>query len=85
MKQYKQILGTETCSSGIAPRRWYNLLFNARKFSIFINGIIKGVEIHPLREFSFEGHPNNTTKQHLQSLYNLRVSAGKLWSTRFRF
>lgn len=30
-------------------------------------------------EFSFEGHPNNTTKEHLQSLYNLgfrRVSFG---------
>lgn len=35
--------------------------------------------IHPKHEFSFEGHPNNTTKEHLQTLYNLgfrRVSYG---------
>jgi oxygen-independent coproporphyrinogen-3 oxidase len=36
-------------------------------------------KIHPQHEFSFEGHPNNTTKEHLQTLYNLgfrRVSYG---------
>lgn len=35
--------------------------------------------LHPDREFSFEGHPNNTTKEHLQELYDLgfrRVSFG---------
>lgn len=41
---------------------------------IFANAIIAE---HP--EFSFEGHPNNTTPEHLQTLYNLgfrRVSLG---------
>ncbi|CAN5686355.1 oxygen-independent coproporphyrinogen III oxidase [soil metagenome] len=41
---------------------------------IFANAIIAE---HP--EFSFEGHPNNTTYEHLQTLYNLgfrRVSLG---------
>jgi len=36
-------------------------------------------KIHPLHEFSFEGHPNNTSKEHLQALYELgfrRVSYG---------
>jgi len=35
--------------------------------------------IHPKHEFSFEGHPNNTTRQHLEALYALgfrRVSFG---------
>jgi oxygen-independent coproporphyrinogen-3 oxidase len=35
--------------------------------------------IHPEHEFSFEGHPNNTTEEHLQVLYNAgfrRVSYG---------
>jgi len=35
--------------------------------------------IHPDHEFSFEGHPNNTTAEHLQTLYELgfrRVSFG---------
>jgi len=36
-------------------------------------------KIHPEHEFSIEGHPNNTTREHLQTLYNLgfrRVSYG---------
>lgn len=36
-------------------------------------------KIHPQHEFSIEGHPNNTTKEHLQRLYSLgfrRVSYG---------
>jgi oxygen-independent coproporphyrinogen-3 oxidase len=35
--------------------------------------------IHPQHEFSFEGHPNNTTREHLEALYTLgfrRVSYG---------
>jgi len=41
--------------------------------------ILKDAKIHPQHEFSFEGHPNNTTKEHLQALYHLgfkRVSYG---------
>jgi oxygen-independent coproporphyrinogen-3 oxidase len=35
--------------------------------------------IHPQHEFSIEGHPNNTTREHLEVLYNLgfrRISFG---------
>ena len=41
--------------------------------------IFKGSIIHPQHEFSVEGHPNNTTVEHLQLLYSLgfrRVSFG---------
>jgi oxygen-independent coproporphyrinogen-3 oxidase len=41
--------------------------------------ILAEVEIHPHHEFSFEGHPNNTTREHLQALFDLgfrRVSYG---------
>jgi oxygen-independent coproporphyrinogen III oxidase len=41
--------------------------------------IFESSMIHPGHEFSFEGHPNNTTRQHLQTLYDLgfrRVSFG---------
>ena len=44
-----------------------------------LNELLKDVQIHPEKEFSFEGHPNNTTKEHLQSLYTIgfrRVSFG---------
>lgn len=44
-----------------------------------IEGILAQVEIAEQHEFSFEGHPNNTTREHLQALYDLgfrRVSYG---------
>ncbi len=44
-----------------------------------LNGIFDTVEIAEHPEFSFEGHPNNTTYEHLQTLYDLgfrRVSFG---------
>ncbi len=53
--------------------------FSAENLEILLNGIFKTAEIAPNPEFSFEGHPNNTTKEHLQKLYNLgfrRVSFG---------
>ncbi len=36
-------------------------------------------DVHPHHEFSIEGHPNNTTREHLQALYELgfrRISYG---------
>lgn len=53
--------------------------FSPENLEILLNGIFKDVNIHPQHEFGFEGHPNNTTKEHLQTLYNLgfrRVSYG---------
>ncbi|RGD88512.1 oxygen-independent coproporphyrinogen III oxidase [Acinetobacter sp. SWAC57] len=44
-----------------------------------IGGILAQAEIAEQYEFSFEGHPNNTTRAHLQALYDLgfrRVSYG---------
>lgn len=44
-----------------------------------IEGILKGVQLADNYQFSWEGHPNNTTYQHLETLYNLgfkRVSFG---------
>ena len=44
-----------------------------------INGIFALANKHPECEMSFEGHPNNTTREHLQKLYDLgfrRVSFG---------
>jgi oxygen-independent coproporphyrinogen III oxidase len=49
---------------------------NLKKLLLFI---LKGSIIHPQKEFSFEGHPNNTTAEHLKTLYALgfrRVSYG---------
>ncbi len=44
-----------------------------------LTGILNTVEICPNHDFSFEGHPSNTTSEHLQTLFDLgfrRVSFG---------
>ncbi|GAA4767995.1 MULTISPECIES: oxygen-independent coproporphyrinogen III oxidase [Flavobacterium] len=53
--------------------------FSPENLENLINGIFKRAEKAKDHEFSFEGHPNNTTREHLQRLYNLgfrRVSFG---------
>jgi oxygen-independent coproporphyrinogen-3 oxidase len=53
--------------------------FSPENLETLINGIFVRANKAPQHEFSFEGHPNNTTRTHLQTLYNLgfrRVSYG---------
>jgi len=53
--------------------------FESDNLNHLIKSILDSVVLHKDYEFSFEGHPNNTTKEHLQTLYNLgftRVSFG---------
>ncbi len=53
--------------------------FSVEHIQQLIQGILDKSEIADAYEFSFEGHPNNTTKEHLQALYDLgfrRVSYG---------
>jgi oxygen-independent coproporphyrinogen III oxidase len=53
--------------------------FSPENLERLINGIFQCATKAEEHEFSFEGHPNNTTKQHLQKLYDLgfrRVSFG---------
>lgn len=53
--------------------------FSAENLEMLINGILKEAEVAENKAFSFEGHPNNTTEHHLQTLFNLgfrRVSFG---------
>ncbi|SHJ35035.1 oxygen-independent coproporphyrinogen-3 oxidase [Arenibacter nanhaiticus] len=53
--------------------------FSPENLTRLIKGIFKGAERAEGYEFSFEGHPNNTTKEHLQTLFDLgfrRVSYG---------
>ena len=45
--------------------------FSPENLRILLEGIFSTVEIAENPEFSFEGHPNNTTKEHLQTLYDL--------------
>lgn len=53
--------------------------FSPENLEQLINGIFKRAEKAKEHEFSFEGHPNNTSREHLQKLYDLgfrRVSFG---------
>ncbi|UOX33328.1 oxygen-independent coproporphyrinogen III oxidase [Flavobacterium sediminilitoris] len=53
--------------------------FSSDNLTSLINGLFKNANKAKDYEFSFEGHPNNTTYEQLQTLYNLgfrRVSFG---------
>ena len=53
--------------------------FSPEHLVFLIEGILRHADKAPDAEFSFEGHPNNTTKEHLQALYDVgfrRVSFG---------
>lgn len=53
--------------------------FSTDNLHKLLSGILSTSIVHPEREFSFEGHPNNTTADHLKTLYDLgfrRVSFG---------
>ncbi|VXA94526.1 oxygen-independent coproporphyrinogen III oxidase [Maribacter litoralis] len=53
--------------------------FKPEHLKFLIDGILRFANKADGAEFSFEGHPNNTTKEHLQALYEVgfrRVSFG---------
>ncbi|SFD21258.1 oxygen-independent coproporphyrinogen III oxidase [Algibacter pectinivorans] len=53
--------------------------FSPDNLKRLIKGILNTSKLAPQHEFSFEGHPNNTTREHLQALYDVgftRVSYG---------
>ncbi|MDP4261746.1 MAG: oxygen-independent coproporphyrinogen III oxidase [Bacteroidota bacterium] len=53
--------------------------FSPRNLAGLLDAIYRESIIHPQHEFSIEGHPNNTTTSHLQTLFDLgfrRISYG---------
>lgn len=53
--------------------------FSPQNLRRLLQSILKGCILHPQHEFSIEGHPNNTTVEHLKMLYSLgfrRISYG---------
>ena len=53
--------------------------FSPGNLERLLDAILANSTIHPTANFSFEGHPSNTTREHLQTLYNWgfrRVSYG---------
>ena len=53
--------------------------FSPENLELLIKGLLDHADLAEDYEFSFEGHPNNTTREHLETLYNIgfrRVSFG---------
>lgn len=53
--------------------------FSPKNLKRLLNTILKNSIVHPRHEFSVEGHPNNTTLEHLKTLHSLgfrRISFG---------
>lgn len=76
---YRQILGEKPMIRELHLGGGTPTFFEAKNLKLLINGLMAGSILHPEAEFSFEGHPNNTTKLHLETLYDLgfrRVSFG---------
>ncbi|HEY8935672.1 MAG TPA: oxygen-independent coproporphyrinogen III oxidase [Cyclobacteriaceae bacterium] len=44
--------------------------FNPANLKKLLTSLLSTTILHPEYEFSFEGHPNNTTKEHLQVLFD---------------
>lgn len=78
-KLYCEILGEQPMVKEIHLGGGTPTFFSTKNLEDLINGIFCYAKKAPNHEFSFEGHPNNTTYLHLQKLYDLgfrRVSFG---------
>lgn len=78
-EEYKKVFGRKPNIREIHLGGGTPTFFSPENLHWLISYLLEGADIHPEYEFSFEGHPNNTTREHLQALYNLgfsRVSFG---------
>jgi oxygen-independent coproporphyrinogen III oxidase len=78
-EQYKKVFGRKPNIREIHLGGGTPTFFSPQNLHWLISYLLEGADIHPQYEFSFEGHPNNTSLEHLQTLYNLgfsRVSFG---------
>jgi oxygen-independent coproporphyrinogen-3 oxidase len=76
---YREIFGEKPLIREIHLGGGTPTFFDAANLNVLINGLMEGSELHSDAEFSFEAHPNNTTEEHLITLYDLgfrRLSLG---------
>lgn len=76
---YCKILGEKPTIKEIHLGGGTPTFFSPKNLEDLINGIFTSAKKAANYEFSFEGHPNNTSHEHLQKLYDLgfrRVSYG---------
>lgn len=78
-KLYSQYLGGPLPIKEIHLGGGTPTFFSPKNLTYLLEGILSQSLLMPDCAFSFEGHPNNTTEEHLQALYQLgfdRVSFG---------
>ncbi|WP_209331591.1 oxygen-independent coproporphyrinogen III oxidase [Lunatimonas salinarum] len=78
-ENYVSLLPPNPKLSGIHLGGGTPTFFSPESLSTLIRHITRHVEVMPHAEFSFEGHPNNTTRDHLKALFEVgftRVSYG---------
>lgn len=76
---YRKHLGEDILVNEIHLGGGTPTFFQPENLELLITSILKGTKTTPNAEFSFEAHPANTTKEHLQTLYRLgfrRLSLG---------
>ena len=78
-KTYRTLMGSKPVISELHIGGGTPTFFSPENLKRIFTTIFQDSIIPEKHEFSFEGHPNNTTKAHLQTLYDLgfnRVSYG---------
>jgi len=78
-EMYRELLGDTPVIREIHLGGGTPTFFSAENLNLLIHGLLEKAVVHPDAEFSFEGHPGNTTEKHLQTLYDLgfrRLSLG---------
>jgi len=78
-KLYRQLMSEPPIIREIHVGGGTPTFFSPLNLELLINSIVNRAIVHPHREFSIEGHPNNTTRGHLRMLYSLgfrRISYG---------
>jgi oxygen-independent coproporphyrinogen-3 oxidase len=78
-KMYSNLFPTKPIIKEIHLGGGTPTFFSSTNLNHLISGILSTAIKAPDHEFSFEGHPTNTTREHLVTLYNLgfrRVSYG---------
>jgi oxygen-independent coproporphyrinogen III oxidase len=78
-QMYRQLMDEEPVIRELHLGGGTPTFFSPQNLQRLVEGIFESAIIHPQHEFSLEGHPNNTTIEHLKTLYLLgfrRVSYG---------
>jgi oxygen-independent coproporphyrinogen III oxidase len=76
---YKKIFGSTPQIRELHLGGGTPTFFSPENLKWLLSGLLEETDLHESFEFSFEGHPNNTTAEHLKVLYDLgfrRVSFG---------